>query len=158
MAIGRGRRKEYPNQHCLLLLRVLCNFQLRMRTPKEIPKGVKWPWVTSGSHGTTTKKKNAGKRRGCAEHASGQGHFRTAPLPVTWLISALVEPFVTSVLCSVRKYVLRMCNRKLRNIRPSGAFLTGSDKVTWPEEALSGSVPDRKHVLRIPVFFPRFFS
>jgi hypothetical protein len=37
---------------------------------------------------------------------------------VTW-------PEVTSVMCPVRKHVLRMCNRKLRNIRSSGAF--------WPE-------------------------
>ena len=42
------------------------------------------------------------------------------------------------------EYVLRMRNRKLRNILPSGGLLTGSDKVTWPEEALSGSGPDRK--------------
>ena len=37
----------------------------------------------------------------------------------------------------VRKYVLRMRIRKLRNIRQSGAFFTGSDKITWTEEALS---------------------
>jgi hypothetical protein len=33
---------------------------------------------------------------------------------------------------------------KLRNIRPSGVFLTGSDKVTWSERALSRSGPDRE--------------
>ena len=49
------------------------------------PEGVKWPSVTSGNHVTTTKKINAGKIRACAEHTSGQGHFRTGPLPVTWL-------------------------------------------------------------------------
>ena len=33
MVIGRGRRREHPNQHCLLLLlRVLRN--LRLRPPK----------------------------------------------------------------------------------------------------------------------------
>jgi hypothetical protein len=32
-----------------------------------------------------------------------------------------------------------------------------SDKVTWSEESLSGSGPDRKYVLRMPVFSPRFF-
>jgi hypothetical protein len=37
MVIGRGRRREHPNQHCLLLLRVLHNF--RLRTPKRNPKG-----------------------------------------------------------------------------------------------------------------------
>jgi hypothetical protein len=30
----------------------------------------------------------------------------------------------------VRKYIMRMRNRKLRHIRPSGGLLTGSDKVT----------------------------
>ena len=49
------------------------------------PEGVKWPSVTSGNHVTTTKKKKCGKSRACAEHTSGQGHFRTGPLPVTWL-------------------------------------------------------------------------
>ena len=56
---------------------------------------------------------------------------------------------------NVRKYVLRKRNRRLRNIRPTGAFFTGCDKVTWPEEAVSGSDPDRKYVLRMPGFFPR---
>ena len=39
MVIGRGRRREHPNQHCLLLLRVLHNFRLRIHTPKGTPKG-----------------------------------------------------------------------------------------------------------------------
>jgi hypothetical protein len=46
-----------------------------------------------------------------------------------------------------RKYVLRMRNRKWRNIRPSGTF--------WPE--VTGSGPDRKYALRMPGFSPRFF-
>ena len=33
--------------------------------------------VTFGSHVTTTKKKARGKSRACAEHTSGQGHFRS---------------------------------------------------------------------------------
>ena len=49
---------------------------------------------------------------------------------VTW-------PEVTSVTCPVRKYAMCMRNRKLRNIRPSGAFLTGSD-VSYVTGALSG--------------------
>ena len=52
------------------------------------------------------------------------------------------QPEVTEVTCPevtrshvtgrvhVRKYVLRMLNRKLRTICPSGAFFTGSDKDT----------------------------
>jgi hypothetical protein len=39
-----------------------------------------------------------------------------------------------------RKYVLRMRNRKLHNIRPSVAFWPEVTSVTWPEEALSGSM------------------
>jgi hypothetical protein len=35
-----------------------------------------------------------------------------------------------------RKYVLRMCNRKLRHIRLSGAFWPEVTSVTWPEVAL----------------------
>jgi hypothetical protein len=58
------------------------------------------------------------------------------------------QPEVTEVTCPevtrshvtgrgyVRKCVLRMLNRKLRTICPSGAFFTGSDKVTWPEDVL----------------------
>ena len=45
---------------------------------------------------------------------------------------------------------LCMRNRELRNIRPSGAFFTGSEKVTWPEEALSG-------LTFFPVIFSRTF-
>ena len=66
-------------------------------------------------------------------------------------------PEVTSVTCPVRKYVIRMRNRELRHIRPSGTFFTASDKVTWPEGALSGSGPGRKYVLRMPRFFRVFF-
>jgi hypothetical protein len=39
-----------------------------------------------------------------------------------------------------QKYVLHMLNRKLRNIRPSVAFWPEVTSVTWPEEALSGSM------------------
>ena len=67
---------------------------------------------------------------------------------VTW-------PEVTSVTCHIRKYVLRMRNRKLRNIRPSGAFLTGSDPVRkWPcpEAVLIGGM-----FCAWPAFSPAFF-
>ena len=37
-------------------------------------------------------------------------------------VTSVTWPEVTPVTCPVRKYVLRMRNRKLRNIRPSGAF------------------------------------
>ena len=64
---------------------------------------------------------------------------------------------VTSITCPVRKYVLPMRNRKLRNIRPSVAFWPEVTSITWPEEALSGSVPVRKYVLGMPGYYPRFF-
>ena len=58
---------------------------------------------------------------------------------------------MTSVTCPVRKYVLRMRNRKLRHIRPSGAF--------WPEVTKSR---DRKRpwpevCSALPRLFPAFF-
>jgi hypothetical protein len=56
----------------------------------------------------------------------------------------------------VRKYILHMRNRKLPHIRLSRGFWP-EVTVTWLEEALSGSGPDRKWVLRMPGFFPRFF-
>ena len=52
-----------------------------------------------------------------------------------------------SVTCSVRKYVLHMRNRKLRNIRPSGGLLTGSDV-----SHVTGSM-----FCACPLFSPRFF-
>ena len=56
----------------------------------------------------------------------------------------------------VRKCVLRMLNRKLRTICPSGALFTGSNKVTWPEEVLSGLTICFPYFP--PYFFPYFFS
>jgi hypothetical protein len=56
-----------------------------------------------------------------------------------------------------------MSNRELRNIRPSDVFwpevtsVTWLPEVTWPEEAMSGSGPVRKYVLRMPGLSPRFF-
>jgi hypothetical protein len=61
-------------------------------------------------------------------------------LPFTFQVCAF--PLVTSVYiaCHVQKYVLRMHNRKLRNIRPSGTFWPEVTSVTWPEAALTGSM------------------
>ena len=44
----------------------------------------------------------------------------------------------------VRKYILRMRNRKLCNIRPRRAFRPEVTSVTCLEETLPGSGPDRK--------------
>ena len=57
---------------------------------------------------------------------------------------------------AVRKYVLRMGNRKLRNIRPSGAFFTGSDS------HVTGRDPVRPYYCFFsrtffPVLFPPYF-
>jgi hypothetical protein len=69
----------------------------------------------------------------CGGSCGGSGPEVTWPkvTSVTWLE-------VTSVTCPVRKYVLCMHNRKLRNILPSGAFwpeVTKSRdrKWSWPE-------------------------
>ena len=56
----------------------------------------------------------------------------------------------------VWKCVLRMLNRKLRTICPSGAFYTGSDKVTWPEDVLPG-LNIFSHTSYPRTFFPYFF-
>jgi hypothetical protein len=52
---------------------------------------------------------------------------------------------------------MHMHNRKLRNIRPSGAFFTGIDKFTWPEEALSGLTFCFRTFFPV-LFLPYFFS
>ena len=62
---------------------------------------------------------------------------------------AVVLPEVT---CPLRKYVLHMRNRKLRNIRPSVAFSPEVTSVT----RRTGSGPVRKYVLRM-LGFPRVF-
>ena len=41
--------------------------------------------------------------------------------------------------------------------RPSRAFWPEVTSVTWPEEAMSGSGPDRKQVLRMTGFSRAFF-
>jgi hypothetical protein len=66
MILGRRRRREHPNQHYLLLLRVLRNFRLRMRTPK-------------GTHATTTKRGETGHAQKLlpVRATSGQGLFRS---------------------------------------------------------------------------------
>jgi hypothetical protein len=55
--------------------------QLPVAYTQENPEGIKWPWVTSGSHVTTTKKK-VREKTGHAQNllpvrvACGQGLFR----------------------------------------------------------------------------------
>ena len=69
-------------------------------------------------------------------------------------VTSVTWPEVTPVTCPVRKYVLRMRNRKLRNIRPSGAFWSGVTKsrdrqrpcpwtgdMTWEKTSTSSSTP-----------------
>jgi hypothetical protein len=73
MIIGRGRHREHPNQHCLLLLRVLHNF--RLHTPKGTPKGVKWPSVTSVAM-VLLQRKKGGKKPGMR-----RTYFRSGPFP-----------------------------------------------------------------------------
>jgi hypothetical protein len=94
--------------------RTFHNFRMRMCTPKGTPRG-HVTFGTSGSHVTCTttivRGEKRGKRRAWAEHTSGhssQGlfrprdvwlrHFRSGPLPVTWLTSLPVTSLsVTSL-------------------------------------------------------------
>jgi hypothetical protein len=83
MAIGRGRRREHPNQHCLLLLRMLHNFRFRM--PKGTPKGSS----DHRSHPVAVLlllRKKRGKKPGMR-----RTYFRTGLLPVTWLTSLPIK-------------------------------------------------------------------
>ena len=85
MVIGRGRHREHPmdtskGDHVTFGHYECCTTSGCVH-PRELRKGQ----VTFGSHVTTTKKKARGKSRACAEPTSGQEHFRTGPLPVTWL-------------------------------------------------------------------------
>jgi hypothetical protein len=75
MVIGRGRRREHPNQHCLLLLRVLHNFRFRM------PKGTQKGLSDLRSHPVAMLlllRKKRGEKPGMR-----RTYFRTGPLPVT---------------------------------------------------------------------------
>ena len=88
MVIWRGRRREHPKDTSEVGHVTFGHYRCCACAHPREPEGVKWPLVTSGSHGTTTKKKTA----------SGQGifwsrdwrHFRSkgpirvdmAPLPV----------------------------------------------------------------------------
>ena len=82
MVIGRGRRREHPNDTSKGVtwprsLRVLRNFRLRMRTLNGTPKWIKWPSVTYGSHVTTVLllRKTRGEKRGMRRI-----FFRSGPL------------------------------------------------------------------------------
>ena len=66
-------------------------------------------------------------------------------------VTSVTWPEMPSVMCYVRKYVLRKRNRKLRHIRPSGAFRPEMT-VTWPGAVLTGSM-----FCACPAFSPAFF-
>ena len=88
-------------------------------------------------------------------HRNSAAHIQEKKSSYT-AMPTVVYGYSSVITCggSMRIRPLRMLDRKwrqLRNIRPSGAFFTGSDKVTWPEEALSG-------LTFFPhTFFPYFF-
>jgi hypothetical protein len=76
MIIGRGRHREHPQP--TLFTTTTGVAQLPLHTPKRTPKGVKWPSGTSGSHGTTTKKKareKAGHAQSLLPVRATSGHF-----------------------------------------------------------------------------------
>ena len=60
----------------------------RARTPPPPPPPPPPPSSSTAAATATAVlllRKNAGENRACAEQTSGQGHFRTGPLPITWL-------------------------------------------------------------------------
>jgi hypothetical protein len=77
--IGRGRRREYSNQHSLLLIRDCTTSSSACAHPIKTRRGSS----NLRSHRVAMlllyyyKEENAGKNRSCAEHSYGQGHFRT---------------------------------------------------------------------------------
>ena len=77
--------------------------------------------------------------RSDVSHVTGSDISHVTGSDISHVTGSGSEPEVTSV---TRKYVLRMRNRKLRNIRRSRAPEVTS--VTCPEETLTGSGPDRK--------------
>jgi hypothetical protein len=102
------------------------------------------------------RNKRGWKSRACAEPTSGQGLFWCPTIIVFYYYGCCttsgcgcahptVWTEVTSVICTVRKYVLRMRNRKLRHILPSGAFWpevrkSRDRKSHCPEVALTGAL------------------
>ena len=74
MVIGRGRRREHPNQHCLLLLRVLHNF--RLRTPKGNPEGRSSDLRSHPVAMLLLLRKKRGKKQGMR-----RTYFQSGPLP-----------------------------------------------------------------------------
>ena len=78
-------------------------------------------------------------------------YFRLRPLP-----DRAFWPEVTSVTYPVRKYVLRMRNRKLRHIRPSGAFYPEVSKSRDRKRPCPEAVLIRSRFCACPAF-PRVF-
>jgi hypothetical protein len=93
MVIGRGWSREHPKDTSKGITTGVAQLPVAHAHIQGKTEGIKWPSVTSGSHVTTVLllRNKRGKNRACAEHTSGQGHFRTGPLPVTWLMSLLVK-------------------------------------------------------------------
>ena len=77
----RGRRREHPNQHCLLLLRVLRNFRLRIHTQGN-PEGGSSDRRSHPVAILLLLRKKRGEKTGHAQNllpvraTSGQGPFR----------------------------------------------------------------------------------
>ena len=117
--IGRGRRREHPNQHCLLLLRVLCNFRLRMRTPKGTLNGSSDLWSHPVAMLLLLRKKRGEKRR---------TYFRLGPLQDRGF-SGQKNP-LGRILCNfrlrMRRTYFRTCEWRLFGV----TWLT-SLPVTW---------------------------
>ena len=103
MVIGRGRRREHPNDTSEgvtwpSITTGVAQLPVAHVHTQGNPEGVKRPSVTSGSHVTTTKKKARGKSRACVEPISGQDRFRTLSLPILLTILCKYDLSCTNIL------------------------------------------------------------
>jgi hypothetical protein len=138
----------------------------KYNTLKKIKMGVVYEDSSSRICGVAMRSKRKSRDRKWRQSRALSGRMFCACATGSCAISTLVGPFdrkwrshvtgsdVSHVTGSnpVRKYVLRMHNWKLRNIRPSRAFWPEVTSVTWLEEALIGS-----RFCACPVF-PALFS
>ena len=89
MIIGRGRHREHPQPTLFTTTTGVAQLPVvhHPREPRKESSDLRSHPVAM----ILLLRKKRGKSRSCAEPASGEGHFRTWPLPVTWLTSLPVK-------------------------------------------------------------------
>jgi hypothetical protein len=147
MIIGRGRRREHLNQHCLLLW-VLHNFRLRIRTQREPRSGSSDIWSHPVAMVLILRKKR-GKKPGMR-----RTYFRSRPLPdrasssdVTLSLPVKMFP-LGRILCNFR---LRMRRTYFRTGHMTDVTSGHVTDVTFGH-VTSGST------LSVPIYYCRYFT